>query len=53
MNDVIEDAQKELNGLIDSIWGGKCLTDDQCLAVVGYCDKTQGASASLGLSKSF
>ena len=45
----IDDAQQKLNGLIDSIWGGKCINDDQCAAFVGYCDKTKGFSGSLGL----
>jgi len=49
LNNAIDDAQKELNGLIESVWGGKCLTDDQCASFVAYCDKTQGASAALGL----
>merc|ERR1719154_493718 len=45
----IEGAQEKLNSLVASIWGGRCLIDNQCARVVGHCDRTKGYSGSLGL----
>ena len=44
-NKAVDDAQKEFNSFIDGVWGGKCVSDDQCVNFIGYCDKTQGVSS--------
>lgn len=38
----LEQAGEDLNSFMDSIWGGKCFTDDQCAATVAYCAKDEG-----------
>jgi len=40
----LQQAGDDLNNFMDSIWGGKCFTDDQCAATVAYCAKDDGFS---------
>lgn len=42
VQDAIDQVEKDFNNLVDSIWGGKCVTDDQCAAYVSFCDKDAG-----------
>jgi len=49
INKNIDEAGKEINGFFKSIWGGTCVTNDQCLAppVIAYCDKKEGVVGSI------
>jgi len=49
INKNIDEAGKEINGFFKSIWGGTCITNDQCLAApyVAYCDKEAGVVGSI------
>jgi len=37
---IIRDAEKEIMNTIDSIWGGSCVTDDQCLQFISHCKRS-------------
>merc|ERR1712243_302430 len=45
LSDDLEKVQEEVAGMIEKFWGGICISDDQCLEVVAFCDKTAGKSA--------
>jgi len=38
--DFIQDAEDQINGFADSVWGGKCVTNDQC-SFLSFCNKEQ------------
>ena len=44
INETFDNAEKELQGFVKQFWGGKCVTDDQCMKYVSYCDKNAGVS---------
>jgi len=33
------DIESEVTGFIDSIWGGQCVEDKNCMAVISYCKR--------------
>merc|ERR1712243_5241 len=47
LSDDLEKVQEEVAGMIEKFWGSICISDDQCLEVVSFCDKTAGKSASI------
>jgi hypothetical protein len=49
INDELEKAGGEIDGFFKKIWGGTCITNDQCLLVpyVAYCDRSEGAASAL------
>merc|ERR1712130_1089010 len=47
INKAVNDAEQEVSDFIEKFWGGICISDDQCLEVVAFCDNTAGKSASI------
>jgi len=41
-SDGLDKVEADLNSFMDSIWGGKCVTNDQCAAYVSFCNKEAG-----------
>ena len=44
INETLNQAEEELQGYVKKFWGGKCVTDDQCMQYISYCDKEAGVS---------
>jgi len=44
INDIYDDAEDQIQGIMDKFWGGVCISDDQCYQVVAFCDKSAGLS---------
>ena len=42
-----EDTEKEVQNLFEQFWGGICISDDQCLQAVAFCDESASNSASI------
>ena len=47
INAIYDDAEKEVQDMFEKFWGGICISDDQCLEAVAFCDKSAGKSASV------
>jgi len=47
VNNGLENAGEEINGFFKKIWGGVCISNDQCLAApyIAYCNREDGQAA--------
>ncbi|XP_023342104.1 uncharacterized protein LOC111711878 [Eurytemora carolleeae] len=41
-----KEFEKEVSGVIDSLWGGICVTDSSCLEYVSYCHRETSISVT-------
>ena len=44
IDETLNKVDQELQGFVKQFWGGKCVTDDQCMKYISYCDKDAGVS---------
>ena len=47
IQNAVNDAERELKGIMDKFYGGVCVQDDNCLTPIAYCDKNAGATAGV------
>lgn len=49
VNESLEEAREKIVDMIDSIFGGECLTDNHCSPVLAFCDRSEGFTGSFGI----